>query len=162
MNLTKFLRVWVNDPLSSRNNTVTMIMPNYPRSQNLTKTSYPRMSVELINEKSEKAGLTNNQAEIITPIFRIGVHVWAKDGDAQILAISGDNYEGRRLIEYLGRHVSNILRKRFLIQPSYDMDPHIQDFFSYNRDEMEFEEFNEEEGLMHANINIEVKYIKQG
>lgn len=162
MNLTKFLRVWTNDPLSSRNNTVTMIMPNYPRSQNLTKTSYPRISVEIIEEGSEKAGLTNNKSEIITSNFRIGAHVWAKDGDAQVLDISGDNYEGRRLLEYLTRHISDILRKRFLVKPSYDKDPHIQDFYFYKRESLEFEKFDEEEGLMHANINIQTKHIKQG
>lgn len=161
MNIVKFLRAWLIDVGTARANTATMIMPNVPRSQKLTKVSYPRISVVLDNEESEKAGISSNKAEKINSVIRIGTHVWAKDGDAQVLEINSDKYEGQRLREYLQRVISDTLRQRFLITPSYDKDPHIQNLYAYKRNSMEEEEFNEEEGLMHGYIEIQFQYFRQ-
>lgn len=161
MNIVHFLRIWLDDTNLTRANTATMIMPNAPRSQKLKKSSYPRISVVLDNEESEKAGITSTTAEKITSTIKIGTHVWAKEGAAQVQEIDSDNYEGQRLREYLQRQISDILRQRFLLHPAFDKDPHIQNFYAYQRNSMEEEEFNEEEGLMHGEIEIQFQYYRQ-
>lgn len=161
MELVKFLRTRITDTNSTRDNTASMIMPDYPRNLSLTNSDYPRVSVQLLGEEAEQAGITSNGKEKVIANYLITVHVLGKKGDADIDSVGGDNYEGTRLLRLVSRDVVDKLRQRMLLRPSYDRDPHIQNFYAYQRIRMEPLDFNEEEGIMHEEIEIGVEYFRQ-
>jgi hypothetical protein len=162
MNIVKFLRMRMTDFSTTRANTATMIYPNYPRPQTkLTKTSYPRVSLEKVDEDTEPVGITNNQAARQTIRLKILSVVWAAKSDFQEFTIGDTTYQGSALLDKVSREVSDILREGFYKRPRYTQDPHLQDYYAYISDRNENLEFDEDEGLMKNEIEIQFEYIRQ-
>lgn len=162
MNIVKFLRMRMRDFNTTRANTATMVYPNYPRpSTALSKKSYPRVSLEKMDEEMEMAGITTNGASRQTVRLKIMSVVWAKKSDFQEFTVDDKTLSGSGLLDKVSREVSDELRQMFYKHPTYTQDPHIQQYFGLKIDRNENLEFEEEEGLMKNEIEIEFQYIRQ-
>ncbi len=159
MDFTKFLRIRLTDLNSDRDNTTDMVMPDYPRKIKNDKTTYPRVQVTQSDEEAERAGI-GSTVEKVTATFEVIVHIWNKESDEQILKVDGVDRSETWLRDKIAREVSDVLRQRFL-QDSNDKDPHIKKYWAYQRLRSEPQEFDEEEGIMHQEIEFQVFYIRQ-
>lgn len=165
MNITDFLKMFIKDYNAGRANTNTMITPYYPRSQNLSKSSYPRIAVNDLDESSSVAGITaltsvKQEIRILITLF-----IWAKEGDFQKLTILSDNYEGTRLRDWYATHITDQLRKRAYVQPSYNIPPHLSIYYNFKverKESLEFSDEGEYGGILRKEIEISFNYIKQG
>lgn len=159
MDFVKFLRVRLTDYNSDRDNTTTMVMPDYPRSRKLDKTKYPAVEVRQTDEEAVRAGI-GSKVEKVTATFEVIVHIWNKESDQQLLTVDGTVRSETWLRDKISRDVTDVLRQRFLLD-SDDKDPHIKKYWSFERLRFEPQEFDEEEGIMHQEIEFQVFYIRQ-
>ncbi len=161
--IQKLLMAKLVDPnLSGRETNEKWIRPRYSKRE-LTKENYPIISINDIDEDSETAGIYSNKSEERTHIIEIKIHIWAKTGESQKFTIGGVKYEGTKLRDYLGRKVSDVLRKEFYQKPNYNKDAIVHKFYDYTKIRMESTDYDEESdfGIMDKEIEIEIKTINQ-
>lgn len=126
--ITHLLRTRVPDANTTRANAVNMIIPSESRLDNLSKTSYPRITVKKVSEESMRAGIgAVGRKRTIT--VRVGVHVWGKKGDYQKLTMADSvAREGPLQLAYIARQVTDVIEGRFFATP-LTRDPMIKDLF---------------------------------
>ena len=103
------LRARLTDPNSaSRPASTQWIFTGRPR-RNLGQSHFPRIRVEQVTETSRISDISR-KSKYFTHI-QIDVYVWqGVDGkDPHIIAISGTNYEGDKLLDYIARDVISAL-----------------------------------------------------
>ena len=108
--LITVLKANLTDPNSTNRVGSNWIFDDMPR-KDLKKDSYPRISVTPVTETAEGVNIRRNPTMQYEPQIQIDVWVWAGiDGyDSMILTISGNKYEGNKLLTYLKRQVINVL-----------------------------------------------------
>lgn len=159
---SNFLRTRVDDPNSSRTsgqNAQNMIFADYPRSD-IGRDSYPRITCRMESESIESMGASQdntNSEHSVTIIATI--HVWKKTGREQTLTVSSIAYEGKSLVNWLSRQVSDANRRGFL--KAKNKDGIINDYFDWSQGDMKDLDFNEEEGIMRREIPVTFHYVRQ-
>jgi len=98
----------LTDPNSTNRSGDNWIFEDMPRDD-LTKNSYPRISVMMVTETAEQIELYGTM--MYSPRLQVDIWVWGgNDGqDSMKLTIDGDVYEGHKLLTYLARQVKNTL-----------------------------------------------------
>ena len=102
------LKARLTDPNSTNREGTNYIYDDMPR-KDLSKNSYPRLSVMLVSETGDIIDFAGTMQ--YHPRVQIDIWVWAGiDGqDSMKLTISGKVYEGQKLLDYMARQVKNAL-----------------------------------------------------
>ncbi len=157
------LRSRIADPNTTRANANKMITPVENRMTSLNKSSYPRMSVQKVNETSQSAGIGNTTTRKCMVTVRVGVFVWGKKRDYQPLVGTDDvTYEGPLQLAYLVRRVTDVIEGRFLAT-TLTKDPMISDFFESEEEligSSEPEPFDQEDHIMKHFIELQFYRFK--
>lgn len=151
MAIVKLIRAQVTDPNTTRNS--LPVFPDWPR-KDLTKGSYPRVSVTRISETETPTsiGATNYMEDEIH--LQIDVWIWAKKNDAQILTISSVTYSESKLRDYFARDIINKLRQNFY------SDSNTAGYFDFVVTGVADLDFDEVDGIMRTAIDIEIKRME--
>lgn len=115
------LRTRLTDRNSSSRVGSQWIYPDKPRVD-LTKNSYPRISVIDVNETREIMDIAANTQK--TSTVAILLYIWGNKDDPMILTISSVNYEGEYLADYMREDIKETIETYFSDLRSAVPHPH--------------------------------------
>ena len=161
MNYVNFLRAFLNDRNTTRNDTRTMVMPENDQVNDLSKNDYPHITVKEEEGEGKRAGLTSTAEESEVELI-VTVQVWGvKKGDSQIITISGYKYHAPKLLDFIVNEIRDANRTWFYHKPQYEQSPQINQYYGFKRIETSSQSFDETTGIMRKSIRIKFNYIRQ-
>ena len=143
-----------SDYNTTRNNVNTMIWKDLPRAD-LTKNSYPRISITAITETGDQVSIGNKVSTENTYITQIDVWMWDKPGDPLFVTVSSTSMSGTRARDAIVREVLYLLRKNFYTDANLG-------YYGYKVRANRIIPFDENSGLLRRSIEIEFKEMDTG
>ena len=140
---------------TTRNNVNNMVHKDWPR-KDLSKNSYPRISISPITETGNPVSLGQKEATENTYIIQMDVWIWDKPEDAQYLTVNAVSMSGTRARDTITRDVLYLLRKNFYTNTS------LIGYYDYRVRANRVIAFDEKEGLQRRSVEIEFKEMDTG
>ena len=111
-----FLRAIIStDYNTTRNSVNTMIWPDFPR-KDLTKQSYPRISVIGVTETGDSVSIGGLKKQQFNYVLQLDIWHWDKPKDALIVTVGGSTYSGVAARDRIGRDVIDLMPEIQLIR----------------------------------------------
>ncbi len=146
-----FLRnIITADYNTTRNDVNKMVWKDWPR-KDISKSSYPRISVLGITETGDAVAIGQNTATENTYVCQIDIWVWDKPGDAQLLTVNSTTVSGTRARDAIARDVLFEMRNHFYT------DSNMTGYYDYRVRAVRTLPFDENDGILRKSIEIEFK-----
>ena len=135
---------------TTRNDVKKMVWKDWPR-KDITKSSYPRISIMDVTETGDPVSIGQKAATENTYILQIDVWIWDKPNDPQFLTVNSTNMAGTRARDTITRDVLYLLRKNFFTNTS------LIGYYDYRVRANRVIAFDEKSGILRRSIEIEFK-----
>lgn len=139
-----------SDYNTTRNDVNKLIWKDWPR-KDLTKASYPRISVMEVTETGDAVSIGNTTSTENMYILQIDIWIWDKPNDAQFLTVNSTTMSGTRARDAITRDVLYLLRKNFYT------DTNLSGYYDYRVRANRVIPFDEKIGILRRSIEIEFK-----
>jgi len=139
-----------SDYNTTRNNVKQMVWKDFPR-KDLTKNSYPRISISEITETGDAVAIGSTTSTENTYLVQLDIWMWDKPQDPLFVTVDTNVMAGTRARDEIARHILYLLRNNFYKNTS------LTGYYDYRvRTNRQFA-FDEDLGLLRRSIQIEFK-----
>jgi len=146
-----FLRgIISSDYNTTRNNVSKMIWKDLPR-KDITKNSYPRISIVEVTETGDAVAIGQKTATENIYVCQIDIWIWDKPDDTHLLTVGGNVVSGTRARDEIAREVLYKMRNNFY------SDTNMSGYYDYRIRAVRTLPFDENIGILRKQIEIEFK-----
>ena len=139
-----------SDYNTTRNNVNQAVWKDFPR-KDLTKNSYPRISIMEVTETGDAVAIGNNTSTENTYVIQIDIWHWDKPKDPLFVTVDSTSMAGTRARDEIARHVLYLLRNNFYT------DTNLSGYYDYRVRANRVIAFDEDDGILRRSIEIEFK-----
>jgi len=143
-----------SDYNTTRNDVNKMVWKDLPR-KDITKNSYPRISIMDITETGSPVSIGNNTSTENNYIVQIDVWMWDKIKDPLFVTVDSVSMSGTRARDEIARHVLYLLRRNFYTDTNLG-------YYDYKVRANRPLSFDEDSGILRRSIEIEFKEMDTG
>ena len=139
-----------SDYNTTRNNVKQIIWKDYPR-KDLSKNSYPRISIMDITETGDPVAIGSPTYMENIYVLQIDIWMWDKPNDPLFVTVDSTSMAGTRARDEITRDVLYKLRKNFTT------DSNLSSYYDYRVRANRVISFDEDDGILRRSIEIEFK-----